>query len=167
MPGIQKRLLFCNPGDESIQLAHYAVVKQVELPPWAKPFGKVLSADHDTLFFKVHNRELPFAWSYQKRKAVKQCYFHPKRASTIQPITDELREKYCNITKRDVTRILRTLETYQRNFRRMRPPKVLGRMNLSQPGILACDMFFPSKTLGWRKMNCLSVMDTWSRFVRC
>ena len=30
-------------------------------------------------------------------------------------------------------------------------------------------MFFPSKLLGWRKptMNCLSVMDTWSRFVRC
>ena len=39
-------------------------------------------------------------------------------------------------------------------------------MNLSQPGILACDMFFPSKLLGWRKMNCLAIMDTWSRFVR-
>ena len=39
-------------------------------------------------------------------------------------------------------------------------------MNLSQPGILACDMFFPSKLLGWRKMNCLAIMATWSRFVR-
>ena len=167
MSGIQRRLLFCNPGDESIQLAHYAVVKQVELPNWAKPFRKLLSADHDTLFFQVRARDLPFAWSYQKRKAVKLCYFHPKKPSTIQPITDELRSQFCNVTKKDVTQILRSLETYQRNFRRMRPPKVLGRMNLSQPGILACDMFFPSKTLGWRKMNCLSVMDTWSRFVRC
>ena len=26
MSGIQKRLLFCNPGDESIQLAHFAIV---------------------------------------------------------------------------------------------------------------------------------------------
>ena len=40
-------------------------------------------------------------------------------------------------------------------------------MTLTQPGILACDMFFPSKLLGWRKMNCLAVMDTWSRFCRC
>ena len=168
MSGIQKRLLYCNPGDESIQLAHYAVVKQVELPNWAKPFRKMLSADHDTLFFHVSERDLPFAWSHQKRKAVKLCYFHPKKPSTIQPITDDLRKRFCNITKRDVTQILRSLETYQRNFRRMRPPKVLGRMNLSQPGILACDMFFPNTTiLGWRKMNCLSVMDTWSRFVRC
>ena len=169
MSGIQKRLLFINPGDESIQMAHYAVVQNVELPPWAKPFRQRLSADHDTLFFRVKDREVPFAWSFQKRKAVKHNYFHPKKPSTIQPICDALREKYCNVTKRDVTRILRTLETYQRNFRRMKPPKVLGRMNLSQPGILACDMFFPSKLLGWRKptMNCLSVMDTWSRFVRC
>ena len=167
MSGIQKRLLFCNPGDEAIQMAHFAVVKQVELPNWAKPFRQFLSADHDTLFFHIKERDLPFAWSYQKRKAVKLCYFHPKKPSTILPITDELREQFCNVSRRDVTKILRSLETYQRNFRRMRPPKVLGRMNLSQPGILACDMFFPSKTLGWRKMNCLSVMDTWSRFVRC
>ena len=48
----------------------------------------------------------------------------------------------------------------------MRPPKVLGRMNLTAPGILAIDMFFPSKLLGWRKMNCLACMDTWSRFCR-
>ena len=27
-------------------------------------------------------------------------------------------------------------------------------------------MFFPSKLLGWVKMNCLTIMDTWSRFVR-
>ena len=167
MPGIQRRLLFCNPGDESIQLAHYAVVKQVELPKWAKPFRMFLSADDDTLYFQIHERDLPFAWSSDKRKAVKLCYFHPKMPSTIQPITDELRSKFCNISKRDVTAILRSLETYQLNFARRRPPHVLGRMNLSQPGILACDMFFPSKTLGWRKMNCLSVMDTWSRFVRC
>ena len=40
-------------------------------------------------------------------------------------------------------------------------------MNLTQPGILAIDMFFPSKLLGWRKMNCLACMDTWSRFCRC
>ena len=169
MSGLQKRLLFCNPGDESIQLAHHAVVKEVELPPWARPFRNQLSADRDTLYFQVRERDIPFAWSFQKRKAVKLCYFHPKKPSTIQPITDELRTKYCNVTKRDVTKILRSLETYQRNFRRMHPPKVLGRMNLTQPGILACDMFFPSKDLGWRKptMNCLSVMDTWSRFVRC
>ena len=108
-----------------------------------------------------------FAFRHENRKAVKKLYFDPKKPSTIQPITDLLRKKYCNITKRDVTYILRTFETYQLNFGRRRPPKVLGRMNLKNPGVLACDMFFPSKLYGWRKMNCLAVMDTWSRFCRC
>ena len=85
--------------------------------------------------------------SDQKRSLVKRLYFNPKKASTIQPITDDLRKQFCNITKRDVTRILKTFETYQRNFMRHRPPKVLGRMVLTQPGILACDMFFPENEL--------------------
>ena len=167
MESKQKQMLFINPGDESIQMAHYAIVQNTELPKWAYRFQDILSADSDTLYFQVHGRALPFAWKEDKRAAVKKLYFHPKKPSTIQPITDALREKFCNISKTNVTHILRSLETYQRNFGRRRPPKVLGRMNLSQPGILACDMFFPSKTLGWRKMNCLAIMDTWSRFVRC
>ena len=164
MSGLQKRLLFCNPGDELIQMAHYALSQNTMLPKWAWAFRKVLSADQDTLYYKVRGKNVPFAWLYEKRKAIKAMYFDPKKPSTINPITDALREKYCNISRRNVTFILRSLETYQRNFGRRKPPKVLGRMNLTQPGILACDMFFPSKLLGWVKMNCLTVMDTWSRF---
>ena len=167
MEGKQKQMLYINPSDESIQMCHYAIVQSVELPKWAWTFTKLLTADKDTLYFSVRGKDVPFAWHWQKRNAVKNMFFDPKGASTIQPITDDLRDKFCNITKGDVTRILRTLEVYQLNFGRRRPPKVLGRMNMKQPGILACDMFFPSKGLGWRKMNCLAVMDTWSRFCRC
>ena len=78
MSGIQKRLLFINPGDESIQLAHYAIVKNVELPPWAKPFRQRLSADHDTLFFRVKDREVPFAWSFQKREGCQKELLPPQ-----------------------------------------------------------------------------------------
>ena len=163
----QRRMLFMNPGDEKIRMAVYSIIHSMQLPKWAKPYASHLSVQGETLFFDVLGKPIPFAYRDQKRTLVKRLYFNPKKASTIQPITDALRKQFCNITKRDVTRILKTFETYQRNFMRHRPPKVLGRMNLTQPGILACDMFFPSKLLGWRKMNCLAVMDTWSRFCRC
>ena len=42
MSGLQKRLLFCNPGDELIQMAHYALAKNAMLPKWAWAFRKVL-----------------------------------------------------------------------------------------------------------------------------
>ena len=167
MGTLQRRMLFMNPGDEKIQMAVYAILHSMALPKWAAPHASQLSVQTDRLYFDVLGKPLPFAFSDEKRKEIKRLYFNPKGASTIQPITDALRDRFCNITKRDVTRILRTLETYQRNFMRHRPPKVLGRMNLTQPGILAIDMFFPSKLLGWRKMNCLACMDTWSRFCRC
>ena len=163
----QRRMLFMNPGDEKIRMAVYSITHSMELPKWARPYTNLLSVQGDTLYFDVFGKPMPFAYSDQKRSLVKRLYFNPKKPSTIQPITDALRDQFCNITKRDVTRILKTFETYQRNFMRHRPPKVLGRMVLTQPGILACDMFFPSKLLGWRKMNCLAVMDTWSRFCRC
>ena len=145
----------------------YSLENGFDLPKWALPLGDDLLTAAGRLFYRVHGKLVPFAWREEKRKAVKKNYFDPKKPSTIQPITDALRKKYCNVTKRDVTQILRTFETYQLNFGRRRPPKILGRMNLKNPGVLACDMFFPSKLHGWRKMNCLAVMDTWSRFCRC
>ena len=167
MGKLHRRMLFMNPGDEKIRMCVYAILHSMALPQWATPYSSSLSVQGEQLYFDVLGKPLQFAYSPEKRQQVKRLYFNPKKASTIQPITDALREKYCNITKRDVSRILKTFETYQRNFMRHRPPKVLGRMTLTQPGILAIDMFFPSKLLGWRKMNCLACMDTWSRFCRC
>ncbi len=167
LTGRHRSLLFINPSDESIEMCIYSLNNDFQLPKWAVPLILQLSASEDRLFFNVDGKDLPFAFQFEKRKAVKKLYFNPKKPSTIQPITDALRGKYCNITKRDVTRILRTFETYQLNFQRRRPPKILGRMSMQNPGVLACDMFFPSKLHGWRKMNCLAVMDTWSRFCRC
>ncbi len=164
---LHKRLLYMNPGDEKIQMAVYSIVNGFELPKWAVAYRKRLSVKKGVLHFDITaGKSLPFAFSDQKRQTVKRLYYDPKKPATIHPITDEIRKKYCNVTTRNVTKILRTFETYQRNFRRRRPPKVLGRMNLTAPGILAIDMFFPSKLLGWRKMNCLACMDTWSRFCR-
>jgi len=109
---------------------------------------------------------LQMATTEEKRDAVKRHYFDPKGFSTILPITDKLRETYANITKGDVQRILRSLETYQRNFARRRPPRVMGRMILKNPGIIAMDMFFPTKKIaGWEgKWSCLTCMDCWSRY---
>ena len=41
-------------------------------------------------------------------------------------------------------------------------------MSMKQPGVILADMFFPSKTLGWRKIGgVLTMMDAWSRYVQC
>ena len=81
------------------------------------------------------------------------------------PITDAMR-KYANVTQRDVTNILRSLETYQLNFGRRLPPKVNGRMSIKKPGTIACDAFFPSRKFGWTREvgMCLTMMDVYSRF---
>ena len=96
---------------------------------------------------------------------MKRLYFAPKEPTGLQPITDALR-KYANVSRGDVSRILHSLETYQLNFGRRLAPKVLGRMSLLQPGIIAMDMFFPSAQLGWMKTGgCLTCMDCWSRYM--
>ena len=100
--------------------------------------------------------------------AVKDIYFNPEGPSTIQPIVDALYPQYANISRVNVRRILRSLETYQRNFGRRLPPKVLSRMSMTKPGIILTDMFFPSRKHGWRKFGgCVTMMDAWSRFVGC
>ena len=158
----RKHLLFMNPGTEKIHEALAALTTGQMLPMWAEPFRQSLSVVKGRLMFE----DLPMATTEQKREAVKRQYFDPKKASTIQPITDTLRESYANISKGNVQRILRSLETYQRNFGRRRPPKIMGRMSLKNPGIIAMDMFFPTRKIaGWEgKWNCLTCMDCWSRY---
>ena len=46
----------------------------------------------ETLYFDVFGKPMPFAYSDQKRSLVKRLYFNPKKPSTIQPITDALRD---------------------------------------------------------------------------
>ena len=166
-------MLFMNPGTKKILEARDALTSNSMLPTWAIPFEKQLTmsgggeddeklAEVPILLFEG----LPMATTEEKRDAVKRQYFDPKGFSTILPITDKLRETYANITKGDVQRILRSLETYQRNFARRRPPRVMGRMILKNPGIIAMDMFFPTKKIaGWEgKWSCLTCMDCWSRY---
>ena len=122
----RKHLLFMNPGSKKIKEAMDALANNTELPSWAQPFRENLHMEKGRLMFD----DLRMATHEEKREAVKRQYFDPKCPSTIMPIADVLREKYANVSKGNVTRILRTLETYQRNFGRRRPPKVMGRMSL-------------------------------------
>ena len=158
----RKHLLFMNPGTQKINEALGALTTGGPLPAWAEPFRQHLRVVKGVLMFD----DLPMATTEQKREAVKRQYFDPKAPSTIQPITDALRKTYANVSKRDVQRLLRSLETYQRNFGRRRPPKIMGRMSLKNPGIIAMDMFFPTRKIaGWEgKWNCLTCMDCWSRY---
>ena len=158
----RQHLLFMNPGTDKVLLARDALISNTTLPAWAIPFEDQLSLDDKVLLFEG----LQMATLEEKRVAVKRQYFDPKGFSTILPITDYLRTRFANITKGNVQRILRSLETYQRNFSRRRPPRIMGRMMLKNPGIIAMDMFFPTKKIaGWEgKWSCLTCMDCWSRY---
>ena len=166
----RRHMLFMNPGTDKVLSARNALTSNTALPEWAIPFQGNLamsgddekSAEAPVLMFDG----LQMATLEEKRVAVKRQYFDPKGFSTILPITDYLRTRFANITKGDVQRILRSLETYQRNFSRRRPPRVMGRMMLKNPGIIAMDMFFPTKKIaGWEgKWSCLTCMDCWSRY---
>ena len=84
------------------------------LPKWAEPFEKHLQFDDNWVYFQ----ELPLAFDEDKRDAVKKLYFDPKMPSTIAPITDVLRKEWANISRGNVTKILRSFEVYQL----LRPP---------------------------------------------
>ena len=162
---MRRHLLWMNPGTEKLRIAHQAFLQGLGLPSWCVPLQGAMRFDDERLYFE----DRPMLTTEEKRALVKKEYFDPAGFSTIQPIYDKFQDKYANLTRADVRRVLRSLETYQLNFRRRHPPKVMSRMNLKQPGIIMCDMFFPSKNDGWRAdlAGVLTVMDAWSRYVRC
>ena len=163
LSSLRRQLLFMNPGTQKLTEALVAFQKGLELPSWTKNFMKDLTFSNNELFFEG----LPLATEERKRMEVKKLYFHPGEFSTIHPIWDKLRDQWANISKTNVTKILRSFEVYQLNFARRRPPKVLSRMSLKKPGVILADMFFPSKLLGWRKVGgCLTMMDAWSRYLQ-
>ena len=167
MGKMQRHLLFMNVGDSRI----LSCIKLInggtgKLPMWTRNFWKQLSVRKNRLVFTtVNGKALPFALKEEKRDAVKNQYFNPREPSTIQPITDKLRLEWANISRKNVSSVLRSIETYQRNFQRRKPGNVINTMSMHKPGTLACDMFFPSQKWGWHgKFACLTMMDTWSRY---
>ena len=160
----RKHLLFMNPGDEPIQAAMVALNSNRPLPAWARPFRHQLRMANGRLAWLENNQAPPFAFKPDKRRAVKKLYFDPREPATILPIASKLYTKWANINRRNVRVILQSLETYQLNKGRRRPPDIKNRMFLKGPGMLAMDMFFPSVNLGWEKTNVLCCMDTWSRY---
>ena len=154
----RKHLLFMNPGDEPIQAAMVALNSNQPLPAWARPFRYQLGMANGRLTWTENNTRLPFAFKHDKRRAVKKLYFDPREPATILPIASKLYKKWANINRRNVRVILQSLETYQLNKGRRRPPDIKNRMFLKGPGMLAMDMFFPSVHLGWEKTNVLCCM---------
>jgi hypothetical protein len=160
----RKHLLFMNPGDVPIQAAMLAINANQVLPAWASPFRNMLGLNAGRLTWTEAGVTLPFAMHDDKRDAVKKLYFDPREPATIRPIAEKLYEVWANINRRNVRLILQSLETYQLNRGRRRPPDIKNRMFMKAPGMLAMDMFFPSVNLGWEKTNVLCCMDTWSRY---
>ena len=163
--GKRRELLFIRVGDEKVLQAAAALKSGTALPRWALRFRPFLKERGGKLWwFEAGTVELPFALMDEKRNAVKRLYFDPREPSTIMPIAKRLYQKFANVTKGEVTRVLRSLETYQLNFGRRRPPTTGNRFFFKKPGMIAADLFFPSKHDGWEKYNCLSIMDCWSRY---
>lgn len=64
-----------------------------------------------------NGRTLPFALRDEKRLAVKKLFFNPKEPSTIQPITDSLRIRYCNVSRKNVRELFKlAMASFFREF---------------------------------------------------
>ena len=163
----RRHLLFLNPGDGVLQKGIMSFLNSQPLPPWAVPFARNLRYDRvkgRLLWIEEGSRPLPLGFSFDKRSAVKRLYFDPREPSTIKPIASKLYRRWANISKANITRILRSLETYQLNFGRRRPPDLKNRFFMRNPGMIVADMFFPSTHLGWERTNVLCMCDAWSRY---
>ena len=162
---MSRHILFMNLGNDRILEAVQWLSGRGPQPGWTNNVSG-LSVKGMTLYLSENGLTRPFALKDQKRRAVKKCYFDPKKPSTIQPITDALRREYCNISRKNVRNILRSLETYQLMRPMRKPPEIQHHTLYTKPGVIAMDSFFPSEKSGWKKINILVCMDVWSRFSR-
>ena len=160
-----RHILFMNLSDDRIFEAITWLGRGGVRPPWTTHV-KGLEVKGSRLKLRENGKVLPFALKHEKRMAVKKKYFDPKQPSTIKPITDTLRHEWCNISRKNVRNILRTLETYQLMYPRRKHPAIQHHTVYTKPGIIAMDSFFPSQKTGWLKRNILVCMDVWSRFSR-
>ena len=163
MSRARRHLLFINPGTEKIRLVRYSLKTGRALPKFCQQgnLGDKFRLVNGKLYFE-DQRVLD---DEEKRRVVKKLYFDPREGSTVETIWLKARREFANLSKANVKKILGSIEAYQLNHRRRRPPKVLGKMNLRSPGVIAADMFFPSKNL-WETAPCLTIMDCWSRYSR-
>ena len=156
MSGKRRQFLFLNLSDEKI--LQYLTG---QTPAWTNLFPGLLSKSKNRVYFEG----LPVLLRDEKKRIIKKTYFDPSLPTSVYNIHDHLRKKYANVTRRNVTSVLRTLEVYQRMRSRQLPKKITGRVEVYSPGFLAADTIYPSTKHGWRKNTIiLTVVDMWSRF---
>ena len=152
----KKQFAFLNISDTSI-LAYLTG----QNPKWANLFPENLRIHNK----RVHFDGLPVLLKDERRQRIKKTYFDPALPVSVYAIHDHLRKKFANITRRDVSTTLRTLEVYQRLQTRQLPHKITGRVEVYSPGFLAADTVYPSTKNGWRPNTIiLTVVDMWSRY---
>ena len=134
-----------------------------EKPKWLNLFeGRINLRRGSHLFFD----DMRILSDSQKRDLVKYKFYHPKYPVSIQGIYDQLDDKYANVTRKDVARIVKSLAQWQLTRRRFKPKGITSHFNAKKPGILCCDTFQPSKINGWSgKRYVFTVADYWSRYV--
>ena len=136
--GAQKELRWMNPGTAKILECIKAIKGNTAMPSWAIHFNELLTVKNNKLLFegKIMLTE------EGKHRVVKSSYFDPRKPSTPRIIFERYDNVYANLTRKDCERVLKSIETYQLNFPRRRPPEVTGRVNISKQGILMFDCFF-------------------------
>ena len=152
----RRRFLFMHLSDSSIMAAAAG-----EAPPWTTLFPDALTVRANRVYFEG----LPVLLKEERKDVIKAAYFDPKQPVSVFGIHGTLQTEYANITRRNVTGILRSLEVYQRLMPRKLPNKVTGRIEIYSPGYLAADTIYPSPKNGWPKGTAiLCVIDCWSRY---
>ena len=116
------------------------------LPNWAKSFYDVLEVKKNKLYVEG----LPVLMKNEKHNLCKHAYFNPKMPSAPRAIYDKFESKYANLTRSDCINALKSLETYQRLSRRLKPKQITGNLSVNYPGVT---LFIPPRRMVGRKIG--------------
>ena len=163
-PGVITLFRYLRPGIVKIDMAKQWLMKKVSVRPrWTQGFGDTLSLKGGRLMVAG----LPVMSEAELRKQVKKVYYTAKLPVTVEGIFDYLRGRIANASRKQVHRVLNTLQTYQMLKARRKPLKNEQTTMVLQPGRIGQDTFFPSKKYWNGRIYPVTVLaDQWSGYTR-
>ena len=161
-PGVVTLFRWLRPGiAKQDQAKQWLLGKTKQRPRWTQGFGDNLSLQGGRLMVSG----LPVMSEAELRKHVKKTYFTPSLPITVEGVFDHLRVRIANASRKQVHRVLNSLQTYQL-LKARRKPKVKTTM-VYQPGRIGQDTFFPSKKYWNGRVYPVTVLaDQWSGYTK-
>ena len=163
-PGVIKLFRWLRPGIVKQDMAKQWLLGKTKLRPrWTQGFGDELSLKGGRLMVSG----LPVMSDAELRKHIKKTYYTPSLPITVEGVFDHLRERIANASRKQVHKVLNSLQTYQLLKPRRKPMVNTQTTMVYQPGRIGQDTFFPSKKYWNGRVYPVTVLaDQWSGYTK-